>query len=122
MRDRDHRDDVVLGFNKYGTLGTDGPASSVPQRVGTSTLWASVSGAQYGVFATQSDGSLWALGTVGAPASFAPFEIWVSVANALNDYCAVAIDHSLWCAGYDADGELGDGARTDEEELEEIAP
>ena len=112
------------GDNSSGQLGTgDASAHTTPVQVGTDADWQSVSVGGDDMAAIKTNGSLWTWGansfgqlaTGGTIGSWSPVQVgtggtWSSV-DLRADSRLYALDTSglLWAAGYNADGELGDG-------------
>jgi alpha-tubulin suppressor-like RCC1 family protein len=114
--------------------GTALNGASVPTKVGVDTDWAEVcSGADYSC-AVKTGNTLWCwgsntsgrLGDGTTTDRAAPTQIgalaalWAHVSCGEQHACAVRTDGTLWCWGANADGELGDGTRTEQHAPEQI--
>jgi len=129
------------GFNECGQLG-DGTTNGkmLPAQIGTSTDWRLVSAGGGHSVAIKNDGTLWAWGNNAAGQlgdgtttnRFSPVQIgsstdWKSVSAGhicyIESYpnCNYMYEHTvavknngtLWTWGYNSNGQLGDGSRTD---------
>lgn len=109
------------GRNTYGQLGLDrtGPGTAIPEQVGGSTAWATVSAGGASTCATRTDASLWCwgvnhrgqLGDGTRDVRLEPTRVagrqWKQVSTGWFHTCATRADSTLWCWGDDSAGQLG---------------
>ena len=121
-----------MGNNNSGQLGQNqGPSShlSSPTQVGTDTTWAMVNGTQYAMFATKTDGTLWAWGRnnighlglnstanpanngISSPTQVGTDTTWNKVFGSNGSEAggarAMKTDGTSWSWGYNSWGQLG---------------
>ena len=124
------------GGNGFGQLG-DGTTEnrSTPVRIGAEADWVSVSAGYEHTMAIRGDGSLWAWGSNGfgrtglgrttgntaTPGQVRPDTTWGNVSAGDLHTVAVKTDGTLWAWGFNMNGELGDGTRSNRSSPVQVA-
>jgi alpha-tubulin suppressor-like RCC1 family protein len=111
------------GDNSYGQLATgDRVNVANPQKIGTSTDWASTSPGYYHAIALKTDGTLWTWGGNGygqigkgttGGYQYSPLQIgtdtWTAISGGWYHSCGIKTGGTLWCWGDGTYGAVGDG-------------
>jgi alpha-tubulin suppressor-like RCC1 family protein len=116
------------GYDGHGRLGNgaDGDQDSPDQESTAATDWATVSAGREHTCAIKTDGTLWCWGSDGDGrlgngadgAQNSPDQEstaatdWATVSAGYSHTCAIKTNGTLWCWGRDADGALGNGGLT----------